>query len=37
MGGFFAIAFAAAHPERVRRLILSGSPGGVFPRLRLFL
>jgi pimeloyl-ACP methyl ester carboxylesterase len=37
MGGFFAIAFAAAHPERVRRLILSGSPGGVFPRLGLFL
>src|SRR5437764_1369127 len=30
-------AFAAAHPERVRRLILSGSPGGVFPRLGLFL
>src|SRR6185437_7079136 len=28
MGGFFAIAFAAAHPERVRRLILSGSPVG---------
>ena len=37
MGGFFAIAFAAAHPERVRRLILAGSPGGVFPRLGLFL
>ena len=37
MGGFFAIAFAAAHPDRVRRLILSGSPGGVFPRLGLFL
>jgi pimeloyl-ACP methyl ester carboxylesterase len=37
MGGFFAIALAAAHPERVRRLILSGSPGGVFPRLGLFL
>lgn len=37
MGGFFAIAFAAAHPERVRRLILSGSPGGVFPRIGLFL
>lgn len=37
MGGFFAIAFAAAHPERVRRLILSGSPAGLFPRLGLFL
>ena len=37
MGGFFAIAFAAAHPERVRRLILSGSPGGLFPRIGLFL
>ena len=31
MGGFFAIAFAAAHPERVRRLILSGSAAGLFP------
>lgn len=37
MGGFFAIAFAAAHPERVRRLILSGSPGGLFPQIGLFL
>jgi pimeloyl-ACP methyl ester carboxylesterase len=37
MGGFFAIAFAAAHPERVRRLILAGSPGGLFPRIGLFL
>lgn len=37
MGGFFAIAFAAAHPERVRRLILSGSPAGLFPRIGLFL
>jgi pimeloyl-ACP methyl ester carboxylesterase len=37
MGGFFAIAFAAAHPERVRRLILSGAPGGLFPKLGLFL
>jgi pimeloyl-ACP methyl ester carboxylesterase len=30
MGGFFAIAFAAAHPTRVRRLVLSGAPVGVF-------
>jgi pimeloyl-ACP methyl ester carboxylesterase len=37
MGGFFAIAFAAAHPGRVRRLILSGSPAGLFPRIGLFL
>jgi pimeloyl-ACP methyl ester carboxylesterase len=37
MGGFFAIAFAAAHPERVRRLILSGSSAGLFPRIGLFL
>jgi pimeloyl-ACP methyl ester carboxylesterase len=37
MGGFFAIAFAAAHPERVRRLILSGSPADLFPRIGLFL
>ena len=37
MGGFFATAFAAAHPDRVRRLILSGSPGGLFPRIGLFL
>lgn len=37
MGGFFAIAFAAAHPHRVRRLILSGSPGGLFQRIGLLL
>jgi pimeloyl-ACP methyl ester carboxylesterase len=37
MGGFFAIAFAAAHPGRVRRLILSGSAAGLFPRIGLFL
>jgi pimeloyl-ACP methyl ester carboxylesterase len=37
MGGFFAIAFAAAHPGRVRRLILTGSPGGLFRRIGLFL
>jgi pimeloyl-ACP methyl ester carboxylesterase len=37
MGGFFAIAFAAAHPERVQRMILSGAPGGLFPRLGRFL
>jgi 2-hydroxy-6-oxonona-2,4-dienedioate hydrolase len=37
MGRFVAVAFAAAHPERVRRLILSGAPGGLFPRIGLFL
>jgi len=37
MGGFFAIAFAAAHPSRVRRLILAGAPGGLFRRMGLFL
>ena len=37
MGGFFAIAFAAAHPDRVRRLVLSGAAGGLFPKPGLFL
>jgi pimeloyl-ACP methyl ester carboxylesterase len=37
MGGFFAIAFAAAHPERVRRLILTGSAAGLFREFPLFL
>jgi pimeloyl-ACP methyl ester carboxylesterase len=37
MGGFFAIAFATAHPDRVRRLVLSGSAGGLFPKPGLFL
>jgi pimeloyl-ACP methyl ester carboxylesterase len=37
MGGFVAIAFAAAHPDRVRRLILVGSPGGLFRQIGLFL
>ena len=37
MGGFFAIAFATAHPERVRRLALCGSPAGLFPKIGMFL
>jgi pimeloyl-ACP methyl ester carboxylesterase len=28
MGGFFAIAFALAHPERVAKLVLVGEPAG---------
>lgn len=30
MGGFFAMAFATAYPERVQRLVLTGSAPGVF-------
>lgn len=37
MGGFFSIAFALAHPHRVRRLILIGAPAGLDKRLPLFL
>jgi len=37
MGGFFAIAFAAAYPERVRRLVLCGAPAGLFPKIGVFL
>lgn len=29
MGGFFEIAFALAHPERVKRLVLVGAPAGI--------
>jgi pimeloyl-ACP methyl ester carboxylesterase len=29
MGGFFSIAFALAHPERVERLVLVGAPAGI--------
>lgn len=37
MGGFFAMAFATAHPERVRRLVLVGAPAGLFRETPLFL
>jgi pimeloyl-ACP methyl ester carboxylesterase len=29
MGGYFAMAFAIAHPERVQRLVLLGAPVGL--------
>jgi pimeloyl-ACP methyl ester carboxylesterase len=29
MGGYFAMAFAIAHPERMRRLALVGAPAGI--------
>jgi pimeloyl-ACP methyl ester carboxylesterase len=37
MGGFFATAFATAHAERVRRLVLAGSAAGLFQEFPLFL
>jgi len=37
MGGYYSIAFALAHPDRVRRLILVGAPAGLDRRLPLFL
>lgn len=37
MGGFFCMAFAAAHPERVSRLVLPGAPAGLDQKLPLFL
>lgn len=36
MGGFFAMAFATAHPNRVRRLVLVGAPAGLDTEIPLF-
>ncbi len=37
MGGFFSMAFAIAHPHRVRRLVLVGAPAGLDRDLPLVL
>ena len=37
MGGYWSIAFALAHPERVRKLILIGAPAGIDKRIPPFL
>jgi pimeloyl-ACP methyl ester carboxylesterase len=37
MGGFFSMAFATAHPERVRRLVLVGAPAGLDRYIPLIL
>jgi pimeloyl-ACP methyl ester carboxylesterase len=35
MGGYFALVFALAHPERVAKLVLMGEPAGSAPSIRL--
>lgn len=37
MGGYFAIAFASAHPDRLRRLVFVGAPAGLNRPIPLFL
>lgn len=37
MGGYFAMAFATARPERVAHLVLAGAPAGLDRPLPLFL
>jgi pimeloyl-ACP methyl ester carboxylesterase len=36
LGGFFALAFALAHPERVHRLVAVGAAAGTHPEVPLF-
>lgn len=35
MGGYFGLAFALSHPERVSKLILLGEPAGSAPEVRV--
>jgi pimeloyl-ACP methyl ester carboxylesterase len=35
MGGYFALAFALSHPDRVSKLILLGEPAGSAPDIRV--
>lgn len=37
MGGFFAMCFALAHPDRVRRLIFAGAPASLDRPIPLFM
>lgn len=37
MGGYFAIAFASANPERLRKLVFVGAPAGLDRPIPLFL